>query len=66
MKPKHTYISWGDLSKNAKPTNAFKEAEAAFRAEHANELIDPVALRHRQDWSILANQVVGAEDPEAR
>ncbi|MDO8641500.1 MAG: hypothetical protein Q7R33_08200 [Nitrosarchaeum sp.] len=48
-----------DFHKNAKPTDIFKRVQKELNKESG--LIDKYALRRDKTWSLLANQVVGAE-----
>jgi len=60
--PKKLFLSVDDLMKDAKPSTLLEdvrkeiaESELPFPAGHAQR------QRRDQDWSILANQVMGAE-----
>lgn len=55
------FISIDDLLTKAVQTNLFNEAESSIAAEYLSSLLDENALKRAQDWSELANQVVGAE-----
>jgi len=57
-------FGFGNLLKDAEPTDFFKKVKEAIQERHTNQLIDPYFLRQSRDWARLANQVVGAENPK--
>jgi len=59
------YVTAEELFDSPEPSTSFEEARKAFLKETKDALPDPSELRYQEDWSFLANRVVGAEDLQA-
>ncbi len=57
---RRNFVTAEELFKDAEETDAFANIQASVDA-HFNSLIDPETLKKQRDWSLLSNQVVGAE-----
>ncbi len=55
------YLSIDDLMKGAVDCPEIDQMFEDLAEESSKLIIDPVQLRKRQDWGILAHQVVGGE-----
>ncbi len=62
VKGEADYLTAEKLFDSAEESTSFKDARKAYLAEIRKELIDEVQRRQQEDWSVLANLVVGAED----
>lgn len=58
---KNMKFSYSDFEKNAHKATEFINTTIRIREEN-NTLIDDYSIKNAQDWSKLANQIVGAED----
>lgn len=56
------YLKSENLFDSPEPSTSFEEAREAYLAEIRKEVIDKVQRRKQEDWSVLANLVVGAEN----
>lgn len=56
------YLTSEDLFDSPEPSTSFEDAREAYLAEIRKEVIDEVQRRKQEDWSVLGNLVVGAED----
>jgi len=57
------FRDFDEIVANAEPTDFFDNVRKTVKKNQG--LIDEHALRHGQDWSKIANQVVGAEAPNS-
>jgi len=55
------YTTVADFLRNAKESPVAAELHAELTLEASKTVLDQARLRRQEDWSALANQVVGAE-----
>ena len=58
---KRVVLTAEEFFKNAEDSSLFREVTQEIIEKEKNNPIDEASLRYSRDWSILANQVVGAE-----
>lgn len=51
-----------ELLKDAEVSKELEAASKAIQAKNNSTLVDESTRRRNEDWSVLASQVVGAED----
>lgn len=56
------YIHIRDLFKSSVSTSIGENVQKAVQEEKRQSILDESLLRRQQDWSFLAQQVVGGED----
>lgn len=55
------YVRAEDLFKSAQPTTIAQDVRAEIRRQNGDAVLDQEQLRRQEDWSAMANRVVGAE-----
>jgi hypothetical protein len=60
-KEKRAILTADEFYKDAEDCDLFKKVTRKIIEEERKNPIDEASLRYARDWSILANQVVGAE-----
>jgi hypothetical protein len=58
---KRAILTADEFYKTASDSDLFKKVTLEIIEEEKKNPIDEASLRYARDWSILANQVVGAE-----
>lgn len=62
--PKNGYLKVSDFFRSSKATSIAEDVRRDMARERARTVLDLSELRRQEDWSLLAGQVVGAEDKE--
>jgi hypothetical protein len=55
------YMRADDFFRSARETRIVQEVRAEILRERGEKVLDEEQLRRQEDWSFLANRVVGAE-----
>lgn len=61
-KSKISPLTVAELEKHGKPADKMNSVEKEMLEESRKSLVDKTIHRRNEDWSILASQVVGAEN----
>jgi hypothetical protein len=60
--PEETILTFGEFLTGAVPTDSFQQVAEEIAQEQKNAILIDPNTRRDEEWSILANQIVGREN----